>query len=119
MAGSCFPRIFGGEKEKFFSFLQAVGEARPDILAVILVHSQDREEIIAKLRDFIKEDEKRWESLVWNSMKSSGKSLFKLMKQEQLLNFDILDKRSAPSGHVDALKWLECNGIDVLKDPGF
>ena len=117
---SYFPRIGPLlKKEGFVGFLKALALENADLFASLLFHSQDRGEVIEVVKCFLTVNDNVMEAVARCAVANSGKkgvALFRCLNGVCLLDFQKLQKSIKHVNHIEAFKWLEANGINVLEN---
>ena len=120
----CFPRIskYVEEKKtrlKFLDFMDEIISADYALFGKILVYSEDRDQLISLLEQSIRENGNAWTNIVDLSLRANGKALFHCLKNRGLLSWErVKDSQNPHVHHIDAIKWVESNGIDLEKNLG-
>lgn len=119
LTSRCIPRIskyFKNEETrlKYFKFLEAVAMTHELIFCQIVVYSEDRDQIIAMMIDIIRESLRKL-MILW-SLRTFGEPLFECLKKRDLLDWDLIKGETASIGHVQGLKWIESNAMDVANN---
>ena len=120
-----FPRITkyieNEEKRlKFVDFMKNIAESNSRFFAKVLFYSDDRDELISMTEELIREDGDVLMDMIKSSLRENGKPLFDGLKNRGLLDLcsksELTYKEDYAVGHIDGMKWIESNGIDVVND---
>ena len=114
-----FPRLSQYQTDvkrfNYFKALQTISMEKSYLFFNILSLSEDREQILDGMADFFKDFELPLCDLAKHSMRSGkGKELFLSLKKRGWLNFETSGRDVEDLNHVEALKWIETNGVDVM-----
>ena len=98
---------------KFLKFMEEILVQNELLFASIVRCSDDRDDILGLLDENIRSHFKVKKVLIECSLEENGKLLFDALKRRGLLDWETV-KTSYPIGHVEGMKWIEQNGIDVV-----
>ena len=123
LVAKCFPRISKHvESEEmrlnFVDFLERMLTLNYyNLIADVMFHSDDRDDWFALLEETrFREDLELRRMMIDRSLGEKGKPLFDCLKQRDVLDWNLIAGRSFDVFHIDGLKWIESNGIDILND---
>ena len=116
-----FPRITkylqnDDTRLKMISFLEQAALYRKFQFVGILLNSEDQDEILSLLNEKILESHDIRKRLIECSLGVGGIHLFECLKRRGLLDWNVLQGAFVNVTHVEGLKWIQSNGVDVLKD---
>ena len=118
----CFPRIakYVDDEEtrlKFVDFMKNIAESNIRLFAYIAVFSEDRNDLISMTEETIRKSGYFLRDLIGLSLRLKGKPLFDCLKNRELLDWSKVEHEDYLFvEHIDGMKWIESNGIDVVND---
>lgn len=121
LAAKYFPRIskYVENEEarwKFLFFMEELCLKKRLLCAEILLYSKDREQLLSLLHDFIQTSASVRSVFIRRSLEREGEPLFDCLKRGGLLDWDTVKDQGFRPNHAEGMKWIESNGIDVLKN---
>ena len=101
-------------RREFVAFMESLWRQRFTVFVYVFLKDEGREDLFIVLTESIRSNEKKQSDLVFYAMES--KELFHSLKKRKLLDWNLLGNKYFIIKHVDALKWIEQNGIDVVNN---
>ena len=102
----------GKSCHEFVTFMSKLYQLNHDILFYILLNNDVREDLLTVMDKSIRSNERMQSYLISYSMRS--KDLFQSLKNRNLYDWNVFRKKYCTVEHVDAMKWIEQNGVDVV-----
>ena len=100
---------------KFVSFLSELFRLNCDVFISIFLNNDVREDLLTVMDESIRSNKKMQSYLIQHMMES--KELFDSLKKRKLLDWNLVRHKYFPTvNHIDAMKWIEQNGVDVLNN---
>ena len=118
---NCFPplkRLLEQEKERLVCFVRGLCEESEYFFARVAAVSDVSEELVEMVEDQLRGNVYALNALVMYAvLLPEAQPLFRALERRGLLDFNQSRASINCAGHVDALRWIESQGIDVLRDP--
>ena len=102
-------------RSKFVDFMTRLVESNDWLFAYVFFYSEDRDVLISLMEATIRNNEECMIRLIQTYLEKDGKPFFDCLKNRGLLDwskFEQIDELYVE--HIDGMKWIEPNGIDVV-----
>ena len=102
---------------KFLGFIEETFRSNRYVFACIFLNNEVREDLLTVMDESIRSNEEMQSDLIYLALKS--KELFGSLKNRKLLDWNLVRSKHYAIKHIDALKWVEENGVDVVNNEGY
>ena len=99
---------------KYITFMEGVFRIESYGFSQIFLNNDVREDLLTVMDESIRSNKEMQIGLILYALKS--KELFDSLKNRKLLDWNLVSNEYAIIQHVDATKWIEQNGVDILKN---